>query len=67
MNKPKSQKQHTEHAVSDKKDRLAKALRENLLKRKSQKRGRDTNVDQSASKYPKADKPNHSKGEPEHG
>ncbi|MAJ35909.1 MAG: hypothetical protein CBC12_12405 [Candidatus Puniceispirillum sp. TMED52] len=67
MNKPKSQKQHTEHPASDKKDRLAKALRENLLKRKLQKRGRDTNMGQSASKHLKADKPHHSKGEPEHG
>ena len=40
MNKPKPKKQNTEKPASDKTDRLAQALRENLLKRKSQKRGR---------------------------
>ena len=57
MNKPKSKKQNTEQPVSDKTDRLAQALRENLLKRKSQKRGR-TN-----SPPP----PPAGKGEPDHG
>ncbi|MBT6256918.1 MAG: hypothetical protein HOI92_03925 [Alphaproteobacteria bacterium] len=57
MNKPKSKKQNTEQPASDKTDRLAQALRENLLKRKSQKRGR-TN-----SQTP----PLAGKGEPDHG
>ena len=57
MNKPKSKKQNTEQPASDKTDRLAQALRENLKKRKSQKRGR-TN-----SQTP----PLAGKGEPDHG
>jgi len=57
MNKPKSKKQNTEQPASDKTHRLAQALRENLLKRKSQKRGRTNNPIS----------PPAGKGEPDHG
>ncbi|MEC8727997.1 MAG: hypothetical protein ACPHW5_05735 [Candidatus Puniceispirillales bacterium] len=57
MNKPKSKKQNIEQSSSDKTDRLAQALRENLLKRKSQKRGRANSQNQTPA----------SKGEPDHG
>lgn len=57
MNKPKSKKQNTEQPVSDKTDRLAQALRENLLKRKSQKRGRTNSPPPTPA----------GKGEPDHG
>ena len=57
MNKPKSKKKNMEQSSSDKTDRLAQALRENLLKRKSQKRGRANSPHQTPA----------NKGEPDHG
>lgn len=57
MNKPKSQKQNNGLPSTEKTDRLAKALRENLLKRKSQKRGRTDSGTQPAIE----------KGKPDHG